>query len=233
MIGDLSQPHTRSDDVIAWEGVVVDPDGVVDQAIRRRAPMAGRAVLEIGHSSISYAVKHAEWAAQVYAAKFDNGLCSRTLQPVGLPPNMNLVRCDATGLPLRDAMVDLAILREPFPGSDEASTVDAVDEALRVLKAGQPCVALCLNFTEGDLGTLIGSMMAPEDPAVAQERKASEWLERGFKREQIPALWRAPGRTILRRVLLAEFAGLPQVHLAENIAVSELSCAFDLYWLTK
>jgi SAM-dependent methyltransferase len=239
VIGDLSPPNRldprrNSADAIAWEGVVVDPDGLVEQAIWRRGSIEEGVVLEIGPSSLIHAIRHADRASQVYAAKFDDGrLYARTPQPLGLPGNVNLIRCDADGLPLRDGIVSLAILREPFPGTPQSTSELALPEALRVLKVGGHLVVVSLNYLEGDLGALLEAMIRPEDGSEMQLAKVRFWKGMDFQPEQVATRWRAPGRTILRRVLAAEFAGLPGAKMAGEVAVSELSCAFDLFWKQK
>jgi hypothetical protein len=92
-------------------------------------------------------------------------------QAVGLPQNLNLFRSDSHGLPLRDEMIDVALLRESFPGSKTLDVEGSLPEAMRLLRPGALCCGISLNFVEGDLGALVEAMMAPDDGAARQRQK--------------------------------------------------------------
>src|SRR5262249_36760141 len=152
-------PERAQEDVIAWEGVVVDPDGLVDQAISRRVPFADKWVLEVGPSCLSHSVRHSREAVQVYAAEITDSALGRCTLTRGLPKNVNLIRFDSSGLPLRDSILDLVIVREPLLGSPLLSMQRAVPEVMRVLKPSAWCAIVSLSLKEGDLGALLDKMV--------------------------------------------------------------------------
>lgn len=218
--------EVRADDVLAWIAVVADPARRVDQAIDARLPFAGRVVLEVGPHAVAHAIRHASCARQVYAADAPEVLAPRG----ALPANVSLMKLGAEGLPLRDRTVDLAIVRAGLGGTWAQDLKKLLPEIDRVTGPWGQIAGVHLAVDEGGLGRLVGAALGTELARERESQSAEAFAGRSFVEERVEAVWQAPGRSILRRLLASELAGAPNREAASEFSSASLDCVYRIHF---
>ena len=159
-------------------GDMIDPGRKVLAALERIVPLSGKRIADVGTGIGHYPMLLARRTARTYGIESDPVLLgeARSRATASHQPNIRMVEGDATGLPLRDATVDIVL--HGLIDAEEGS-LPAIAEALRVLRPGGRLVVIGY-YGRDDVAPLL------EPEVVAHARQATQrrigwWLRHGFK----------------------------------------------------
>jgi SAM-dependent methyltransferase len=216
-------------DVYEVENRGVDPDGVLDAAIRHHQDWAGLDVLDVGCGNGYHLATFAATAARVFGvephaplvraararvARFEPGARSRTSVQPGT----------AQRLPLPDASVDVAHARWAYffgPGCEPG-----LAELHRVVRRGGAAFVVDVDATRSTFGRWFSLAHPAYDPGAVERF----WTRRGWSRDALSIRWVLPDRATLEAVLRIE---LPPQHADRALAEhpgAELDYAVNLWW---
>jgi SAM-dependent methyltransferase len=216
-------------DVYEVENRGVDPDGVLDEAMRSRHDWAGQRVLDVGCGNGYHLETFALTAAQVVGVEPHLPLvraAKRRLARVDpqVQRRITVLHGTAQHLPLPDASIDVAHARWAYffgPGCEPG-----LAELHRVVRRGGTAFVVDVDATRSTFGRWFTAAYPAYD-ARAVERF---WARRGWSREALTIRWAMPDRAALEAVVRIE---LPPHHadraLAEHSG-AELDYAVNLRW---
>ena len=186
-------------DVYEVENAAIDPEGVLDAALRGVAPWAGRDVVDLGCGSGFWLPGYARTARSVIGVEPDPSLLDRAR---ARDPRARVLPGSAEHIPLPDDSVDVVHARFAYffpPGCDPG-----LAEVLRVLRPGGTLVAIDNDQRWGEFARLL----AVSPWAAAQGRADvtdAWWAERGARRRTVRSAWEFATRADLEAVLRLEF----------------------------
>jgi SAM-dependent methyltransferase len=205
------------------ENRAVDPDGVIEAAIRERHDWAGGAVVDIGCGTGFHLPRFAD-ARAVVGVEPHARLLAVARRRVARLPHVRAVAGTAQELPLPDASVDVAHARWAYffgPGCEPG-----LAELDRVVRRGGAAFVVDHDATRSTLGRWFRRGLPGYDP-VAVERF---WSRRGWQRVPLDLRWELPDRDAVAAVLRIELpAEVAEAALAEHDGTS-LDAAANLWW---
>jgi ubiquinone/menaquinone biosynthesis C-methylase UbiE len=222
----------NSPQVYELENRAVDPDRVIEAAMRRIRSWDDATVLDIGCGTGYHLPRFAEAGS--------GGEMGRAVQVIGVEPHAGLVAAarhrvtpyrnvtvrtgTAQALPVSDSSVDVVHVRWAYffgPGCEPG-----LAELARVLRRGGAAFIIDNDATRSTFGGWFRRWLTSYDP-VAVERF---WTRHGFSRESLDIRWAFDRRADLAAVLRIEFPGeLAEQFLAEH-AGCEVDYAVNLWW---
>lgn len=212
-------------DLYEAENRGVDPEGVIDAAMRSIHDWRGQTVVDIGCGAGFHLPRLADSAASVIGVEPHAPLVGRAgarIRP--LRDRVEVRPGTAQGLPLPDASVDVAQARWAFffgPGCEPGLV-----ELARVLRRGGTAFVLDNDATRSTFGRWFRRALPAYDP-VAVERF---WARQGWHRVPLDARWELPDRAAFEAVARIEFAPeIAAAFLAEQEGVG-VDYAVNLYW---
>lgn len=186
-------------DLYEVENEAFDPDGYVLDAMRARAPWAGRTLLDLGCGSGYWLPGYAGEAAEVIGVEPDARLLPRARER---DPRVQVLQGSAEHIPLDDRSVDVVHARFAYflkPGGDAG-----LAEAMRVLRPGGTLLAIGNDLHSGDFAGLLraaeGSLLL-----CGGDDLDAWWAARGADRRTVLSSWRFRSRADLEAVLRMEF----------------------------
>jgi SAM-dependent methyltransferase len=214
----------NSPQVYEVENRAVDPDGVLDAAMRAIRPWTGATVLDLGCGTGFHLPHFAAEADRVIGIEPHAGLAGAAARRVRDLPNVTVRVGAAQALPLPDASVDVVHVRWAYffgPGCEPG-----LAELDRVVRRGGAVFIIDNDATRSTFGRWFRRGLPEYDPEAVERF----WTRRGFTREPLTIRWAFGNREDFAAVLRIEFpAGLADEFLRERPGL-EVDYAVNLWW---
>lgn len=208
----------------------VDPDGVIEAAMRAVRGWDGAAVLDIGCGAGFHLPRFAAGGAGTVIGVEPHppllSLARRRVHEVAGPAagRIEVRRGTAQALPVADASIDVVHARWAYffgPGCEPG-----LAEVARVLRRGGAAFVVDNDATRSTFGAWFRRAM-PRHDAAAVERF---WARQGWNRRSLDVRWEFPSREAFAAVVRIEFApDLADAILAEHRGMS-VDYAVNLWW---
>ena len=212
-------PHTYE-----IENRAVDPDGVIESAMRAHCDWAGRAVLDIGCGTGFHLPRWAESATSVVGVEPHPDLAAVAARRTSRIANVTVLPGSAQKLPLPDASVDMAQARWAYffgPGCEPG-----LRELDRVVRRGGTAFVVDNDPTRSTFGGWFRRGYPDVDP-VRVERF---WSTHGWTREPLDMVWRFDERADLEAVVRIEFTPDDAERIIAGHTGLEVDYAVNLWW---
>lgn len=207
----------------------VDPDGVLEAAMRRVHDWAAQSVLDVGCGSGFHLPLFAARASHVTGVEPHEPLVAAARRRVArLEPEfrsrIDVRRGTAQQLPVPSASVDVAHARWAYffgPGCEPGLT-----ELSRVMRRGGTAFVIDNDATRSTFGRWFRRSYPSYDPEAVERF----WGRQGWHRERLDIRWEHPDRQTFEQVVRIEFP--PQVadaFLATH-AGTTVDYAVNLFW---
>jgi SAM-dependent methyltransferase len=214
----------NSPQVYEIENRAVDPDGVLESALRRIRPWAGATVLDLGCGTGFHLPMFAREAARVVGMEPHAGLAAAARHRVRGLANVTVRVGAAQAIPLPDASVDMVHARWAYffgPGCEPG-----LAELRRVVRRGGAAMIIDNDATRSTFGGWFRRWLPSYDPEAVERF----WTRQGFAREPLMIRWSFGSREDLAAVLRIEFpAELAEAFLAGHPG-QEVDYAVNLWW---
>jgi SAM-dependent methyltransferase len=214
----------NSPQVYEVENRAVDPDGVLEAAMRGLRPWDAAAVLDVGCGTGFHLPGFARTASRVIGVEPHAGLAEAARRRVAKLTNVTVRVGAAQALPLPDSSVDVAHVRWAYffgPGCEPG-----LAELSRVLRRGGAAFVIDNDATRSTFGGWFRRGLPSYDPGAVERF----WTRQGFTREALTIRWEFERREDLAAVLAIEFpAELAARILAEHPGL-EVDYAVNLWW---
>lgn len=211
-------------DVYEIENRAVDPDGVIEAAMRHVRDWSGGTVLDIGCGSGFHLPRWAASAAQVVGVEPHPPLAALARRRVHELANVSVREGRAQALPVRDASVDVAHARWAYffgPGCEPG-----LRELDRVLRRGGVAFVIDNDATRSTFGGWFRRSL----PAYDAARVERFWSRQGYTRVPLDIRWEFAQRADLEAVVRIEFApDLADAVLGEHPGLV-VDYAVNLWW---
>jgi SAM-dependent methyltransferase len=202
----------------------VDPDGVIEAAMRRIRPWEDAHVLDVGCGTGFHLPRFSAVARRVTGVEPHPPLLALARRRVARLAGVTVVAGTAQALPLPDADVDVAHARWAYffgPGSESG-----LRELGRVMRRGGAAFVVDNDATRSTFGTWFRRALPDYDPGAVERF----WSVQGWQREPLDIRWEQPTRADFEAVVRIEFApDLASALLAEH-AGSTVDYAVNLWW---
>ena len=225
--GVLPSPNIwRHPEVYELENRAVDPDGVLEAAMRAVRDWRGATVLDIGCGSGFHLPRFAADAARVVGVEPHPPLVELARRRTVALAHVDVRMGTAQHLPVPDASVDVVHARWAYffgPGCEPG-----LREVQRVLRRGGAAFVVDNDATRSTFGSWFRRAL-PSYDARAVERF---WARQGWSRTPLDIRWACRSRAEFEAVVRIEFEpGLADEILAGHPG-SEVDYAVNLFWRT-
>ncbi len=216
-------------DVYELENRGVDPDRVIETAMRQVHDWTGRHVLDVGCGSGFHLPGFAADATLVTGVEPHPPLvdaCRRRVSTLerALGQRIRVLSGSAAALPLDDASVDVAHARWAYffgPGCEPG-----LQELHRVVRPGGTAFVVDNDVTRSTFGSWVRRAY-PRWDAEAIERF---WARQGWTRVPLDIRWHFPDREVFEQVVRIEFAAALADDILDGHPGTGVDYAVNLYW---
>lgn len=192
------------------ENRAVDPDGVIEQAMRDIRPWAGAALLDIGCGSGFHLPRFADAAHQVIGVEPHARLVSTARRRTAALPNVSVRQGAAQGLPVPDACIDVVHARWAYFFDDSCAA--GLAEIDRVVRRGAAAFLIDNDPTRSTFGRWFSQAYPKVDP-VANELF---FARHGYRTLHRDTRWSFRSRADFESVVRIEFpSDLAETFIAE------------------
>jgi SAM-dependent methyltransferase len=217
----------RYPEVYEVENRGVDPDGVIESAMREIRDWSGGTVLDIGCGTGFHLPRFAgSGAARVIGVEPHPPLLAAAQRRVLGLPGVEVRAGTAQALPVPDASVDVVHARWAYffgPGCEPG-----LAEVARVLRRGGAAFVIDNDATRSTFGAWFRRALPGYDPAAVERF----WARQGWQRRSLDIRWEQPDRATFESVVRIEFAPeLADALLATHEGAS-VDYAANLFWRT-
>jgi SAM-dependent methyltransferase len=199
------------------ENHAVDPDGVIEPAMRAIRDWAGADVLDIGCGTGFHLPRFAATAASVVGVEPHAGLAEVARRRTRRSANVEVRVGTAQRLPVADASVDVMHARWAYffgPGCEPG-----LAELDRVMRRGGTAFVI-----DNDAGrSTFGRWFAEAYPMIKAPEVERFWTSRGWQRTELDMGWRFDRREDFEAVVRIEF----EPEMAERIIASHRGVEVD------
>ena len=181
------------------ENRAVDPDGVIETAMRAIRDWAGATVLDLGCGTGFHLPRFAATAGQVIGVEPHGELAAAARRRTRELANVEVRQGTAQKLPVPDASIDVMHARWAYffgPGSEPG-----LAELDRVMRRGGTAFVI---DNDGSRSTF-GSWFSQSYPMIKPLEVERFWLTRGWQRTPLDMGWRFERREDLESVIRIEF----------------------------
>ncbi len=210
--------------VYEHENEGVDPDGLIETAMRGVRDWCGATVLDVGCGSGFHLPRFAADAAQVIGVEPHPPLLALARRRTHALGNVEVRAGTAQRLPVPDAGVDVVHARWAYffgPGCEPG-----LRELRRVVRRGGVAFVIDNDATRSTFGTWFRRGLPEYDPDAVERF----WSMQGFERIPLLIRWQQPTRERFEAVVRIEFApALADEILAEH-AGREVDYAVNVFW---
>ena len=225
--GVLPSPNIwRHPEVYELENRAVDPDGVLEAAMRAVRDWRGGTVLDIGCGSGFHLPRFAADAARVVGVEPHPPLVELARRRTAGMPHVDVRRGTAQHLPAPDASVDVVHARWAYffgPGCEPG-----LREVRRVLRRGGAAFVVDNDATRSTFGSWFRRSLPSYDPQAVERF----WARQGWSRSPLDIRWACRSGAEFEAVVRIEFEpGLAEEILAGHPG-SEVDYAVNLFWHT-
>lgn len=202
----------------------VDPDGVLEAAMREVRGWAGAQVLDVGCGSGFHLPRFAAEAAGVVGVEPHHPLITLARRRTARLRNVEVRAGTAQALPVPDASVDVAHARWAYffgPGCEPG-----LRELARVVRHGGVAFVIDNDATRSTFGGWFRRGLPGYDPAAVERF----WSREGFHRRSLDVRWEFGSRADFESVVRIEFApDLADAVLSEHPGRT-VDYAVNLFW---
>ncbi|MEV5569579.1 class I SAM-dependent methyltransferase [Spirillospora sp. NPDC052269] len=216
----------NSPSVYEIENRAVDPDGLIESAMRGIAPWAGRTVLDLGCGTGFHLPRFAAEASRVVGVEPHAGLAAAARRRVQGLQNVAVRVGAAQALPLPDASIDVVHVRWAYffgPGCEPG-----LAELERVVRRGGTIFIVDNDATRSTFGGWFRRGLPSYDPSGVERF----WTRRGFRREPLMIRWEFQNRADLAAVLRIEFPEKLAAAFEREHEGLTVDYAVNLWWRT-
>lgn len=211
-------------DVYEIENRAVDPDGVIEAAMRRRRDWSGASVLDIGCGTGFHLPRFATTARWVVGVEPHAPLLRLARRRTRRLPNVQVRSGTAQEVPVPDAGVDVAHARWAYffgPGAEPG-----LRELDRVMRRGGTAFVIDNDASRSTFGSWFRRWLPDHDPVAVQRF----WATQGWSRDSLDIRWRMDSRADFEAVVRIEFSEeIAEQILAEHPG-TEVDYAVNLFW---
>lgn len=214
-------------DVYEIENIGVDPDGVLESAMRGIHDWANQTVLDVGCGTGFHLPRFATDAARVVGVEPHPPLLRRASTRVaGLDGTVDVRSGTAQALPLPPSSVDVAHARWAYffgPGCEPG-----LAELARVIRRGGTAFVIDNDATRSTFGSWFRRALPSHDPEAVERF----WARQGWHRQPLNIQWEHPGRESFEAVVRIEFAPDVADQILAEHGGSSVDYAVNLFWRT-
>ncbi|MFV0459670.1 MAG: class I SAM-dependent methyltransferase [Actinomycetales bacterium] len=227
--GTIASPNIwSSPDIYEVENQGVDPDRVIEGAMRSIHDWAGQRVLDIGCGTGFHLPRFAEDAARVYGVEPYPPLVERAAARLGrldaeTASRIELLTASAHELPLPQQSVDVAHARWAYffgPGCEPG-----LAELDRVMRPAGTAFVIDNDPTRSTFGRWFSTAL-PDYDALAVQRF---WARKGWTRTPLTIRWEFATRADFEAVVGIEFAPARAAQILASHPGSEVDYAVNLW----
>jgi SAM-dependent methyltransferase len=216
----------RHPEVYEVENRAVDPDGVIETAMRTIRDWRGATVLDVGCGSGFHLPRFAADAARVVGVEPHPPLVELARRRTAELPAVDVRAGTAQRLPLPDASVDVAHARWAYffgPGCEPG-----LRELDRVVRHGGAAFVIDNDATRSTFGAWFRRELPRYDP-VAVERF---WARQGWSRTPLTIRWACASRADLEAIVRIEFSPALATEILASHRGTEVDYGVNLFWRT-
>jgi SAM-dependent methyltransferase len=205
------------------ENRAVDPNGVIEPAMRAIRDWAGATVLDIGCGTGFHLPTFAATAAQVIGVEPHGALADAARRRTQALPNVEVRQGTAQRLPVPDASVDVMHARWAYffgPGCEPG-----LAELDRVMRRGGTAFVI---DNDGSRSTF-GEWFSTSYPMIKAPVVERFWTDRGWHRTPLDMGWRFETRADLEAVVKIEFTPKDARRILASHTGVEVDYAINLW----
>jgi SAM-dependent methyltransferase len=205
------------------ENRAVDPDGVIEPAMRAIRDWAGVAVLDIGCGTGFHLPMFAATAARVIGVEPHGALAEAARRRTRSLPNVDVRQGTAQRLPVPDSSVDVMHARWAYffgPGCEPG-----LAELDRVMRHGGTAFVI---DNDGSRSTF-GRWFSTAYPMIKPPEVERFWTARGWQRTQLDMGWRFERRKDFEAVVRIEFTPADANRIIAEHSGVEVDYAINLW----
>ncbi|HZX08408.1 class I SAM-dependent methyltransferase [Kribbella sp.] len=205
------------------ENRAVDPNGVVEPAMRAIRDWTAATVLDIGCGTGFYLPRFARTAARVIGVEPHGGLAEAARRRTRSLPNVEVRQGSAQRLPVPDASVDVMHARWAYffgPGCEPG-----LAELDRVMRRGGTAFVI---DNDGSRSTF-GQWFSTSYPMIKAPVVERFWADHGWQRTRLDMGWRFESRADLEAVVKIEFTPKDASRILASHTGVEVDYAINLW----
>jgi SAM-dependent methyltransferase len=208
------------------ENLAVDPEGVLEAAMRSIRDWRSGTVLDVGCGSGFHLRRFAADAARVVGVEPHPPLVDLARRRVRGLPGVDVRTGTAQHLPVPDATVDVAHARWAYffgPGCEPG-----LRELSRVMRRGGAAFVIDNDATRSTFGAWFREELPRYDPAGVERF----WARDGWSRTPLTIRWACRTRADFEAVVRIEFSPAVAGRILADHPGTEVDYAVNLFWRT-
>ncbi len=208
------------------ENLCVDPDGVIEDAMRRLTDWSGRDVLDLGCGTGFHLPRFAATARSVVGVEPHPPLVAAARRRTRRLSGVTVLEGTAQDLPLPPTSVDVVHARWAYffgPGAEPG-----LRELDRVVRRGGTAFVIDNDGTRSTFGRWFRLGYPGVDPLAVEEF----WARHGWSREPLDIEWRFATRAELEAVVRIEFDPRTAATVLADHHGTTVDYAVNLWWRT-
>ncbi len=201
----------------------MDPDGVIEPAMRAIRDWAGATVLDIGCGTGYHLPMFAATAARVIGVEPHGALAEAARRRTRALPNVEVRQGTAQRLPVPDASVDVTHARWAYffgPGCEPG-----LAELDRVMWRGGTAFVIDNDGSRSTFGRWFSAAYPMIEPPVVERF----WTDRGWHRTRLDMGWRFESRADFEAVVRIEFTPADAERIITSHPGAEVDYAINLW----